>query len=93
MRATTSLGFRSDTKHRYRHVREVPSSGAPLQFAVGGRIISADPIRRSLQIGTRDFWVDLGVSMGGLAPGKTVTAGGYQEHGTGRWIVTWFTHS
>jgi hypothetical protein len=70
----------------------VPSHGAPLQFAIGGRITSVDPIRRFLQIGTHDCWVDPGVSMGGLAPGKTVTATGYQEHGTGRWIVTRLTH-
>jgi hypothetical protein len=69
-----------------------PSHGEPLQFAVGGRITSVDPIRRSLQIGTRDCWVDPGVSMGGLAPGKTVTVTGYQDHGTGGWIVTRFTH-
>jgi hypothetical protein len=70
----------------------VPSHGAPLQFAIGGRITSVDPIRRFLQIGTHDCWVDPGVSMGGLAPEKTVTATGYQEHGTGRWIVTRLTH-
>ena len=70
----------------------VPSHGEPLQCAVGGRITSVGPIRRSLQIGTRDVGVDPGVSMGGLAPGKPVTATGYQEHGTGRWIVTRLTH-
>ena len=55
-------------------------------------MLRGDQPERVIAGAAKICWVDPGVSMGGLAPGKTVTATGYQEHGTGRWIVTRLTH-
>jgi hypothetical protein len=60
----------------------------PLRFSILGTIVTCDAFGRCLRIGGRDVWVVPGVSMAGLAPGARVTASGYQEDLTARWIVT-----
>jgi hypothetical protein len=68
----------------------VPSSAPPepLRFSILGTIVTWDPFGRWLRIGERNFWVAPSVSVAGLTPGARVTASGYQDDLTTRWIVT-----
>jgi hypothetical protein len=64
---------------------------SPLRFSITGPIATWDPLGRWLRFGARNLWVAAGVSLAGLTPGARVTAIGYQERGTTRWIVTQLT--
>jgi hypothetical protein len=63
----------------------------PLSFTIAGTIVTWDAFGRWLRIGARTLWVAPSVSVAGLTPGARVTASGYQEDQTSRWIVTEFT--
>jgi hypothetical protein len=67
-----------------------PSPPVPesLQFSIAGTIVTWDSFGRWLRIGERNFWVAPSVSVAGLAPRVRVTASGYQDDRTARWIVT-----
>ena len=60
----------------------------PLSFTIPGTIVTWDAFGRGLRIGARHLWVAPSVSVAGLTPGARVTASGYQEDQTARWIVT-----
>jgi hypothetical protein len=68
-----------------------PSVSESLRFSITGPIVTWEPFGRWLRIGARNFWVAPGVAVAGLAPGALVTAIGYQEDLTARWIVTTLT--
>jgi hypothetical protein len=69
-----------------------PSPSAPdselLRFSILGTIVTWDSFGRWLRIGERNFWLAPSVSVTGLAPGTRVTASGYQDDLSARWIVT-----
>jgi hypothetical protein len=66
-------------------------SSSDLRFSIAGPIVSWDPHGRWLRIGVRNFWLSPGVSVAGLAQGARVTAIGYQDDATARWVVTQLT--
>jgi len=63
----------------------------PLRFSLTGTVATWDALGSWLRIVERNLWVAPGVEIAGLEPGATVTATGYQEDLTARWIVTQIT--
>jgi hypothetical protein len=65
-----------------------PLTSDPLRFSLTGTVATWDSVGRWLRIVERHLWVAPGVVVTGLALGATITANGYQEDLTARWIVT-----
>jgi hypothetical protein len=65
-----------------------PPDPEPLRFSILGTIVTWDSFGRWLRIGERNFWLAPSVSVAGLVPGARVTASGYQDDLSTRWIVT-----
>ena len=65
-----------------------PLAPDPLRFSILGTVVAWDAFGRWLRIGERNLSVAPSVSVAGLTPGARVTASGYRENLTARWIVT-----
>ena len=70
-----------------------PPGSEPLRFSILGTIVTWDKFGRWLRIGGRNFWLAPSVSADGLAPGARVTASGYQDDLSTRWVVTDLKHA
>ena len=68
-----------------------PTAPDPLRFSITGTIATWNAFGRWLGIWSAHVWVAPGVTVAGLVPGATVTAIGYREPLSDRWVVTQLT--
>ena len=68
-----------------------PTDPAARQFFATGAVAHWEPVGRWLRIGERHCWVAPGVAVAGLIEGRRITASGYQDDLTARWVVTQLT--
>ena len=64
-----------------------PHPPDPLRFTIMGPVTAWDPAARHLRIGERHLWVAPRVSVAGVVQGVEVSASGFREGPSARWVV------
>jgi hypothetical protein len=64
-----------------------PPPPDPLRFTIMGPVTAWDPAARHLQIGERHLSVARRVSVAGVVQGIEVSASGFREGPSARWVV------
>jgi hypothetical protein len=64
-----------------------PHPPDPLRFTIMGPVTAWDPAARHLQIGERNLWVAQRVSVADVVQGVEVSASGFREGPSARWVV------